>query len=181
MASVNAARNRLLATLNHAADHDALTGTLNRSAFMRRGRELAELAQATGRPVVAMMLDIDHFKSVNDRHGHAAGDAVLTIFAQRMREHLRQDGLFGRFGGEEFAVLLPDLDTDDARTVAERLRHLASEPIPLDDGRMLDVTVSVGLASLSSPMRVDTLEQLLSRADAALYRAKAMGRNRVIA
>ncbi|MBD9469071.1 GGDEF domain-containing protein [Pseudoxanthomonas sp. PXM01] len=181
VASVNAARNRLLATLNHAADHDALTGTLNRSAFMRRGRELAEHAQATGRPVVAMMLDIDHFKSVNDRHGHAAGDAVLTIFAQRMREHLRQDGLFGRFGGEEFAVLLPDLDTDDASTVAERLRHLASEPIPLNDGRMLDVTVSVGLASLSSPMRVDTLEQLLSQADAALYRAKAMGRNRVIA
>jgi diguanylate cyclase (GGDEF)-like protein len=181
VASVNAARNRLLATLNHAADHDALTGTLNRSAFMRRGRELVEHAQATGTPVVAMMLDIDHFKSVNDRHGHAAGDAVLTTFAHRMREHLRGDGLFGRFGGEEFAVLLPDLDNGDAHTVAERLRHLASEPIPLDDGRVLDITVSVGLAALSSPMRTDTLEQLLSRADAALYRAKAMGRNRVIA
>ena len=181
VASVNAARNRLLATLNHAADHDALTGTLNRSAFLRRGRELAEHAQRTGGTVVAMMLDIDHFKSVNDRHGHAAGDAVLVTFATRMREHLREDGLFGRFGGEEFAVLLPGLDADAAMRVAERLRHLASEPITLDDGRTLDITVSVGVATSPASMRADALEQLLSQADVALYRAKAMGRNRVVA
>ena len=181
VASVNAARNRLLATLNHAADHDALTGALNRSAFLRRGRTMADQAQASGTPFVAMMLDIDHFKSVNDRHGHAAGDAVLTAFATRMREHLRDDGLFGRFGGEEFAALLPGLGTGDAHQVAERLRAAASEPIALDDGRVLDITVSVGLASPSASMPRDTLEQLLSRADAALYRAKAMGRNRVVA
>jgi len=181
VASVNAARNRLLATLNHAADHDALTGALNRSAFLRRGRTLAEQAKVQATPLVAMMLDIDHFKSVNDRHGHAAGDAVLTAFAARMREHLRDDGLFGRFGGEEFAVLLPGLATDDAHDVAERLRELASQPIPLGDGRVLDITVSVGLASSSASSQADTLEHLLSRADAALYRAKAMGRNRVVA
>lgn len=180
VASVNAARNRLLATLNHAADHDPLTGTLNRAAFLRRGRALAGDAQRTGGTVVAMMLDIDHFKSVNDRHGHAAGDAVLVTFATRMREHLREDGLFGRFGGEEFAALLPGLDADAAMRVAERLRHLASEPITLDDGRVLDITVSVGVALSSASMHADALETLLSQADVALYRAKAMGRNRVV-
>lgn len=179
VASVNAARNRLLATLNHAADHDALTGVLNRSAFLRRGLELAEQVQQSGGTVVAMMLDIDHFKSVNDRHGHAAGDAVLTTFAARMRDHLREDGLFGRFGGEEFAVLLPGVDAATALIVGERLRLLASEPIPLEDGRVLDITVSVGVAS--APARIAGIEPLLSQADVALYRAKAMGRNRVIA
>ena len=178
VASVNAARNRLLATLNHAADHDPLTGVLNRSAFLRRGLELAEHMQRTGGTVVAMMLDIDHFKSVNDRHGHAAGDAVLTTFASRMRDHLREDGLFGRFGGEEFAVLLTGVDAAAALVVAERLRLLASELIPLEDGRLLDITVSVGVAS--APARMTGLEQLLSQADVALYRAKAMGRNRVV-
>ncbi|MEI2795123.1 diguanylate cyclase [Pseudoxanthomonas sp. F11] len=178
VASVNAARNQLLATLNHAADHDALTGVLNRSAFLRRGLQLAEHMQRTGGTVVAMMLDIDHFKSVNDRHGHAAGDEVLTTFAARMRDHLREDGLFGRFGGEEFAVLLPGVDAAAALAVAERLRLLASAPIPRDEGRPLDITVSVGVAS--APARVVGLEQLLSQADVALYRAKAMGRNRVI-
>ena len=178
VASVNAARNRLLATLNHAADHDALTGVLNRSAFLRRGLELAEHMQRTGGTVAAMMLDIDHFKSVNDRHGHAAGDAVLTTFASRMRDHLREDGLFGRFGGEEFAVLLTGVDAAAALVVAERLRLLASELIPLEDGRLLDITVSVGVAS--APARMAGLEQLLSQADVALYRAKAMGRNRVV-
>jgi len=178
VASVNAARNQLLATLNHAADHDALTGVLNRSAFLRRGLQLAEHMQRTGGTVVAMMLDIDHFKSVNDRHGHAAGDEVLTTFATRMRDHLREDGLFGRFGGEEFAVLLPGVDAAAALAVAERLRLLASAPIPRDEGRPLDITVSVGVAS--APARVVGLEQLLSQADVALYRAKAMGRNRVI-
>lgn len=180
VASVNAARNRLLATLNHAADHDPLTGTLNRAAFLRRGRALAGDVQRTGGTVVAMMLDIDHFKSVNDRHGHAAGDAVLVTFATRMREHLREDGLFGRFGGEEFAALLPGLDAGAAMRVAERLRHLASEPITLDDGRVLDITVSVGVALSSASMHADALETLLSQADVALYRAKAMGRNRVV-
>lgn len=178
VASVNAARNRLLATLNHAADHDPLTGVLNRSAFLRRGLELAEHMQRTGGKVAAMMLDIDHFKSVNDRHGHAAGDAVLTTFAGRMRDHLREDGLFGRFGGEEFAVLLTGVDAAAALVVAERLRLLASELIPLEDGRLLDITVSVGVAS--APARMTGLEQLLSQADVALYRAKAMGRNRVV-
>ena len=179
VASVNAARNHLLASLNHAADHDALTAVLNRSAFLRRGRQRLDQARGDGTPVAAMMLDIDHFKSVNDRHGHAAGDAVLAAFAQRVRTHLREDGLFGRFGGEEFAVLLPGVDADAALAVGERLRHIASEAVLLDDGRALDVTVSVGVA-VSSGSGLDRLEDLLHQADNALYRAKAMGRNRVM-
>ena len=181
VASVNAMRNRLLATLNHTADHDALTNALNRRAFLRRGGDLMAQSHRRSEPVVAMMLDIDHFKSVNDRHGHAAGDAVLATFAQRMRTHLREDGLFGRLGGEEFAVLLPSVDAVSAIAVAERLRALAGEPMPLDDGRILDITVSVGVSAPSTPESADTLERLLSQADVALYRAKAMGRNRVAA
>lgn len=180
VASVNAARNHLLATLNHAADHDALTGVLNRSAFLRRGRQRIDPSRRDDAPVAAMMLDLDHFKSVNDRHGHAAGDAVLAAFAQRMRTHLREDGLFGRFGGEEFAVLLPGVDAGAALAVGERLRQVASEPVPLDDGRTLEVTVSVGVA-VSSRGDPGRIEDLLQQADNALYRAKAMGRNRVIA
>ena len=181
VASVNAMRNRLLATLNHTADHDALTSALNRRAFLRRGGDLMAHAHRHGQPVAAMMLDIDHFKSVNDRHGHAAGDTVLMTFAQRMRSHLREDGLFGRLGGEEFAVLLPGVDAVSAIAVAERLRELAGEPMPLDDGRVLDITVSVGVSAPSRPESADTLERLLSQADVALYRAKATGRNRVVA
>lgn len=178
VAGVNAARNHLLAALNHAANHDSLTGALNRSAFLHRGRGMLERATQSQGAVVAMMLDIDHFKSVNDRHGHAAGDAVLTVFVQRVRAQLRDDDLLGRFGGEEFAVLMPGRDTSAANTVAERLRQAASEPIPLDDGRVLDITVSVGLALLAGDNEAK-LETLLNRADNALYRAKAMGRNRV--
>jgi diguanylate cyclase (GGDEF)-like protein len=169
-----------LATLNHAADHDALTGVLNRSAFLRRGRQRIGQSRQDEAPVAAMMLDLDHFKSVNDRHGHAAGDAVLAAFAQRMRTHLREDGLFGRFGGEEFAVLLPGVDAEAALAVGERLRLLASEPVLLEDGRTLEVTVSVGVA-VSSRGDPGRIEDLLQQADNALYRAKAMGRNRVIA
>jgi len=95
-----------------------------------------------------------------------------------MRDHLGEDGLFGRFGGEEFAVLLTGVDAAAALVVAERLRLLASELIPLEDGCLLDITVSVGVAS--APARMTGLEQLLSQADVALYRAKAMGRNRVV-
>lgn len=179
VASVNAARNHLLATLNHAADHDALTGVLNRSAFLRRGRQRLDQSREDEAPIAAMMLDLDHFKSVNDRHGHAAGDAVLAAFAQRVRTHLREDGLFGRFGGEEFAVLLPGVDAEAALVVGERLRLIASEPVVLDDGRTLDVTVSVGVA-VSSGGNPGRLEELLHQADNALYRAKAMGRNRVM-
>ncbi|MEL1262965.1 diguanylate cyclase [Pseudoxanthomonas putridarboris] len=178
VAGVNAARNQLLAALNHAANHDALTGALSRSAFLRRGRGILEQAARSQGTVVAMMLDIDHFKSVNDRHGHAAGDAVLTAFVQRVRAQLRDDDLLGRFGGEEFAVLMPGRDASAASAVAERLCQVASEPIPLDDGRVLDITVSVGLAVLAGENEA-RLETLLNRADNALYRAKAMGRNRV--
>ena len=133
--------------------------------------------QRTVGTVAAMMIDIDHFKSVNDRHGHAAGDAVLTTFASRMRDHLREDGLFGRFGGEEFAVLLTGVDAAAALVVAERLRLLASELIPLEDGRLLDITVSVGVAAVQADDA--RFDQVLGRADAALYLAKNRGRDQV--
>lgn len=180
VAGVNAARNHLLAALNHAADHDSLTGALTRSAFLRRGRRLLQDVATEQAPAVAMMLDIDHFKSVNDRHGHAAGDAVLVAFVQRARGLLREEDMLGRLGGEEFAVLMPAKGLHDATQVAEHLRSHASHLLALEDGRVLDITVSVGV-TLQHPHEDDLpLEVMLKHADDALYRAKAMGRNRVV-
>ena len=135
VASVNAARNRLLATLNHAADHDPLTGVLNRSAFLRRGLELAEHMQRTGGTVVAMMIDIDHFKSVNDRHGHAAGDAVLVALSDRIKDTLRPGDFAARIGGDEFVVIVDPLDEGaGAEVIAARIRQIAAQPVALPGG-----------------------------------------------
>jgi len=122
------------------------------------------------------MLDIDHFKSVNDRYGHAVGDATLQAFAQRVREQLRSSDQCARYGGEEFAVLLPDATRDKALEIAERLRAaVASQPL-LAEPRV-DNTVSVGVAWMAEG---DSAAELLRRADAALYEAKRSGRNRVV-
>src|SRR5690606_32340529 len=116
--------------LDHAASHDALTGLLGRGAFLARAG--AWLPAGT-RPVTLMMLDIDHFKGINDRYGHAGGDRVLEIFAARMRSAMRPGDLVGRFGGEEFAILLPDTPPEVGAHVADRLLRLASEtPVKLD-------------------------------------------------
>jgi diguanylate cyclase (GGDEF)-like protein len=179
VASVNAARNRLLARLNHAADHDALTGTLNRSAFLRRGRELAEHAQRTGGAVVAMMLDIDHFKSVNDRFGHDVGDEVLRQLVRRVSTVIRDHDLLFRWGGEEFLLLLPHTEMHDAPVLAERVRAaIAGEPMLAHSViEPVRITVSCGVAGTTEAP--PTPDALVALADAALYHAKRKGRDRV--
>jgi diguanylate cyclase (GGDEF)-like protein len=123
------------------------------------------------------MLDIDHFKDVNDRFGHASGDLVLRHAGMLLREHLRTDALLARYGGEEFVVLVPVPDLRGARLVAERLRQaVASSPWRAVDGRPMDVTLSVGVA-LIGPR--EALDAALRRTDEALYRAKGEGRNQV--
>ena len=126
-----------------------------------------------------MILDIDHFKAVNDTHGHDIGDAVLKEFAARLRRNIRGVDLACRFGGEEFVVLMPDTDYGQAQLVAERVRQsIAERPFDVNAGRPLSVTVSAGVTLNESD--ADTPETLIKRADVALYRAKREGRNRVV-
>ncbi|CAN0532302.1 unnamed protein product, partial [Scytosiphon promiscuus] len=145
LASVMQGRNELLERLRHTATHDPLTGAGNRDAF-RAGVEHL-LAERRGSFAV-MMIDLDHFKAVNDRLGHAMGDRVLVSFARHVRTCLRPEDLLGRLGGEEFAVLVPGCGEQDAVSVAERMRAAASEPVALDDGGSRTVTASVGLLSV---------------------------------
>ncbi|HYD31012.1 MAG TPA: GGDEF domain-containing protein [Azospirillaceae bacterium] len=163
--------------LEQLATVDPLTGTTNRREFLRLAEAEVQRASRTGRPLALLMLDIDHFKQINDRFGHPAGDEALRRFADTCRGTLRSADVFGRCGGEEFAIITPDTDAAGAAVLAERLRrHVAASTIDLPGGP-LRMTVSTGIAGLSGH---DTLDTLTHRADRALYRAKHAGRNRVI-
>ncbi|MEW6765612.1 MAG: GGDEF domain-containing protein [Pseudomonadota bacterium] len=161
----------LSAKLEYQATHDALTGILNKGAITRY------LVEQLGQMAYGLILfDIDHFKQVNDRFGHPAGDAVLRGVAERVKTHLPSDMTFGRFGGEEFAIVSTTRTHDVLCEEAERLRlAVAAEPFFSDCG-YIPVTISLGV-SLSAPDEV--FSAVYSRADAALYRAKQGGRNRV--
>jgi diguanylate cyclase (GGDEF)-like protein len=178
VASVMAAQNDLLRRLEHLARHDSLTGLLNRMAFADQARAALDLLASSDRPVVVMMLDMDHFKQINDVYGHAVGDRVLETLALVMRAHIRLGDLAGRVGGEEFAVLLPDCGSRQAQRIAERIcGALADTPVLLDDGKQILATVTIGVA-LASKAKAP-LEKLLRAADEALYHAKEAGRNRI--
>jgi two-component system cell cycle response regulator len=158
---------------------DPLTGLHNRRYLERHFAALIEEGAREGKSVAVVFLDIDHFKSINDTHGHDAGDEVLKAFARRVRQSVRGIDLVARYGGEEFVIVMPDTDSGVALRVAERLREaIAGEPFAIGNGVRIRVTVSVGLASANSPD--DTPQSVLQRCDAALYRAKDGGRNRVV-
>jgi diguanylate cyclase (GGDEF)-like protein len=151
---------------------DPLTQLLNRKALIARALELEEQARLTGEPVGVLVGDLDHFKAVNDRHGHQTGDAVLRDCAYRMRKELRAYDLAYRLGGEEFLVLLPGAGLDETAELAERLRvAIADEPVA-----GLPVTMSFGVAA-TCPGEAFAFDALYSRADAAMYHAKAGGRD----
>jgi diguanylate cyclase (GGDEF)-like protein len=164
--------------LRREAMHDALTGLLNRSAFLDHiGHELGRVAKQ-GAKLCAVMIDVDHFKNINDEHGHLVGDSVLRMLARRFEGVLRTYDAAGRFGGEEFLLALLDCDARDGLAVAERLRQeIASRPVRTRQGEV-QVTASFGVASVQAG-EVVTAERLLRAADAAMYRAKFTGRNRV--
>ncbi|HEY4919058.1 MAG TPA: PleD family two-component system response regulator [Xanthobacteraceae bacterium] len=164
-----------------AAITDALTGLHNRRYMESHLGTLVEQAQARGKPLTVLVLDIDFFKAVNDTHGHDAGDDVLREFAVRLKKSIRGIDLACRHGGEEFVVVMPDTDMAVATMVAERLRRrIAADPFPIAQGqRKVEVTISIGLAALAGPD--DAAASVLKRADQALYRAKRDGRNRVVA
>jgi diguanylate cyclase (GGDEF)-like protein len=163
------ATDRLRTELEHLATHDSLTQSLNRRALLQRCEDELERAQRYGNGPSIMMLDLDNFKAVNDTRGHQHGDAVLVHFAERTRQVLRRADRLGRYGGEEFLVLLPGADTEAAISVAQRIHAT------LAAGHALDCKVSIGLTSWTGSH--ETLDAMLSRADAAMYRAKAQGRN----
>jgi diguanylate cyclase (GGDEF)-like protein len=165
----------LFSRVQELATTDELTGVPNRRHFYALAGTLVSAAGRSGRVLGAVMLDIDNFKSINDTYGHAVGDDVIRAVAERVAASVRGSDVLGRYGGEEFAAILPDLD--DGVDLAERMRAaVAASPVPTRDGPV-PVTVSVGLARLN-PVD-DDLDQLLARADHALYRAKEAGRNRV--
>ena len=161
---------------------DPLTGLYNRRYAMAHLERIAERARQTGRRYAVMVLDLDRFKTINDTLGHAAGDRVLEVVANRLRDNLRPSDLVARIGGEEFLVALPDTTLGTARMAAERLcRAIDSTPVVLPDGREVRVTISVGLA-LGNDRPDDGLEAaraVIERADAALFAAKTEGRNQV--
>jgi two-component system, cell cycle response regulator len=159
---------------------DALTGLFNRRYMESHLGTLIEQAASRGKPLSTLVIDIDYFKSVNDGHGHEAGDDVLRDFALRIKRSIRGIDLACRYGGEEFVIVMPETDMAVAAMVAERLRRrIAAEPFAIAQGaRHIPVTISIGIAGLRG--RDDTAASLLKRADQALYRAKRDGRNRVV-
>jgi two-component system, cell cycle response regulator len=159
---------------------DALTGLYNRRYMEMHLATLVEQAASRGKPIAVLIVDIDHFKAVNDGYGHDAGDEVLREFALRIRKAMRNIDLASRYGGEEFVLVMPETDVTVATMVAERLRRrIATEPFTIEQGaRQLNVTISIGLAALADGS--DNAAAILKRADTALYRAKRDGRNRVV-
>ncbi|MBX3128022.1 MAG: diguanylate cyclase [Polyangiaceae bacterium] len=167
---------QLEARLRELATIDGLTGVYNRRHFFELADALVELAERHDRPLSVAMLDADHFKAINDEHGHAVGDEALRIIAQVCRAELRTTDVLARYGGEEFAFLLPETRMEAAHLAVERIvAMLATSPVVGPAGS-LHVTVSVGIASRQ---RGESLDDVLRRADEALYRAKQAGRNRV--
>jgi diguanylate cyclase len=166
---------RLLAELHHLAEVDGLTDALNRRSLFAAGERLLRRAQRLGRPLSVLMIDVDHFKAVNDTHGHGAGDDVLAAVAARTVAHVRSADLVGRYGGDELAVVMPDCGVEEAYEVAERIRDaVAATPIPARSGQIA-AAVSIGV---SNAEHGDPLAAVLGRADDGLYQAKRAGRGR---
>jgi two-component system cell cycle response regulator len=161
------------------AMQDSLTGLLNRRAIMEHAQAELQRAQRDGAPLSFIMLDVDHFKSVNDRYGHLVGDQVLRMIAGTLTSNKRGYDWAGRWGGEEFLLVIPGTTAGDAVAIAERLRAgVAAATLPLANGEILQVYISIGVTNVSACVG-GALDALLQQADLALYRAKREGRNRV--
>jgi diguanylate cyclase (GGDEF)-like protein len=161
----------------HMAMTDSLTQAPNRRALMQQAEQA--LARRSALPLALLMIDVDHFKRINDSHGHPAGDEVLRAVAALLAGRLRRPDILGRYGGEEFCVLAPETDRDGALKLAESLRATVAAAALAADATVLQVTISIGFA-LCPPGAQRQLPELLAEADCALYAAKQAGRNRVV-
>jgi len=180
VAITNEARNELLKQMHRLVSRDSLTGAMSRQAFIDEANAALAKGDAAGGTLALLMLDIDHFKRINDDHGHAAGDQALKSFATKILDVLGASAVFGRLGGEEFAVLLQAHSVRQTYQMADRIRTSVEElSIPHGSG-YIAMSVSGGIAFHTNADR-PTLEALLARADRALYLAKAAGRNRIVA
>jgi diguanylate cyclase (GGDEF)-like protein len=168
---------RFVAELQKASRYDPLTGLLNRRAFDEALAAEVQRSRRLGETFSVLMLDADHFKEINDREGHAAGDRALQHLGTLLAAHMRDIDRVGRYGGEEFVVLLPGTAQADAAVTAERLREKVQALPPRWQERVLPLTISIGVAQWRGAG--DDLAALMARADAALYRAKEAGRNSV--
>ena len=170
--------------LAQGALHEPLTGLYNRRHFTERLSAELSAAQRHGRPLALLLVDVDHFKRVNDEHGHLAGDEVLKTVANVLQGVVRKEDVLARFGGEEFVVLARETPLSGAKTLAERLRRAVEQARTPFEGKDLAVTVSIGVTVSFGLTRFEpgrTEQQLLAAADRALYRAKQNGRNTVVA
>lgn len=176
VASVMAARTEVINRLHFLANHDAMTGLQNRRSFLEVGASMLDDLARQRRPSTVMMLDIDHFKVINDTYGHPAGDRIITGFAEIMARNVRPQDRVGRMGGEEFAVLLSDCSVAEAAIIAQRINEVfQTTAFTLEDGAVITATVSIGIHANEGGL---DLERLLTYADKALYLAKESGRNR---
>jgi diguanylate cyclase (GGDEF)-like protein len=163
--------------LKNIAQMDSLTGILNRGSFFEAAGHLLSLSQRQKSPVSFVLIDLDNFKVINDTYGHFSGDKVLIDFAHTIHRFLKGSDLFGRLGGEEFAIFLPDTGIEDAFQLADKLRHVISHSTLEVDGKTITYTVSIGIES--SELKDYSIDELFKRADLKLYRAKEKGRDYV--
>jgi diguanylate cyclase (GGDEF)-like protein len=171
-------RRHLKVELQKQANTDELTGVINRRHFLELANIELKRAIRLNRPMAIVMIDLDYFKLVNDKHGHAAGDKILVAFTETCRKYIREIDIFARIGGDEFALLLPETSPEQASAVVERIRiammsratHIACNP--------LTITISSGISISES--KEESLDTLMSRADKALYQAKETGRNKIV-
>jgi diguanylate cyclase (GGDEF)-like protein len=163
--------------MRHLSQHDALTGVLNLRAMNEVTDRLIMLGKRRAAPYAVLFIDLDHFKRINDQHGHEAGDLVLKSVARCLSDRIRKSDVLGRIGGEEFLAFLPDTDDAGAIQLAEQLRQDIEVLMPMVDGNRLRVTASIGVTSKRGDQQ--SLAILQKQADQAMYQAKAAGRNRV--
>ena len=174
-------RQKLYHQILYLANHDGLTAAMNRRFFYEQSERAVteDIEKKQAHSVTLLVLDLDHFKKINDQYGHVIGDFVLQEFTRQVKAQLRSTDLFGRLGGEEFAILLKDLTLEQSINIAQRIcNSVFSTPIHLDDHRELNISVSIGLSYQTLPYCVP-FQQLIKRADEALYQAKERGRNRL--
>lgn len=170
----------MIQELKHLASYDSLTQTYNRRRFIKEAESESLRAQRYSNCLSVLMIDIDFFKEVNDQYGHRVGDEVIKTVAVICRERLRRTDVIGRYGGEEFAILLPATNSENTMNVAESIRKHIEEMETVYSDRKIKVTVSIGVSTVKGNEKKDIdIDRLIDQADMALYHAKNNGRNRV--